>query len=82
MEESIETKEQKARKDWKFERAVVLTRTTPDGKTQYRISPRELMHEKDVPMGGFYSNWCNTAERAWHAAMCRRWCKTYSRDFW
>lgn len=79
MSESSETNEQEARKDWKFERAVVLTRTTSDGKTQYRISPRELVYESDVPMGGFLSNWCNSPGRAWHAAVCGQWHNTYSR---
>ena len=72
--------EEEARKDWKFKDAVVLTRTV-GGKTQYRISPRELRSEGDVPDGGFMSNWCSTADRAWHAAMCRRWNKVYSSDF-
>lgn len=76
------TNEEQARKDWMFQTAVVLTKTTADGKTKYRISPRELRYEGDVPHRGFMSNWCDTAERAWHAAMCRRWHKTYDRMDW
>lgn len=75
------TSEEQARKDWKLKKAVVLTRTI-DGKTQYRISPRELQYDGDVPAGGFFSNWCSTPERAWDAAMCRRWHKTYDRMDW
>ena len=72
--------EERARQDWKFHKAVVIKRIATNGKFQYRISPRELNGEKDVPMGGFYSNWCSTEERAWKAALCRRWHKIYSVD--
>jgi len=74
------TREQEARAfDWKLRDAVLITRTLPNGKVQYRISPKPRF-EGDVPHA-YYSNWCSTEERAWHAAICRRWNRIYSSDF-
>jgi len=67
--------------DWKLRTAVVLTRTLPDGRTQYRVSPHAITRDGQVPPGGFLSNWCSTEERAWHAAVCRRSHQVYSSDF-
>jgi hypothetical protein len=67
--------------DWKLKTAVVLKKQMPDGTFRYRISPRELRFEGDIPQGGFLSNLCKTEERAWHAAECCRWNKIYSSDF-
>jgi len=67
--------------NWRLEKAVVLKKQMPDGSLRFRISPRELRFDGDVPEGGFLSNWCRTEERAWHAAKCRSWHKTYSSDF-
>lgn len=66
---------------WKLKDAVVLTKQMPDGSLRYRISPRPLRFEGDVPHGGFLSSWCKSEERAWHAAECRCWHKVYSSDF-
>ncbi len=60
--------------------AVVLKKII-NGKMRFRISPRELYYEGDVPTGGFYSNWCGSEERAWHAAKCRESYRIYSSDF-
>jgi hypothetical protein len=67
--------------NYQLKTAVVLTRIK-DGKTQYRISPRELFNEKDVPLGGFFSNWCSSEERAWKAALSRTTNKSLQRESW
>jgi hypothetical protein len=66
--------------NWRRE-ACVITRVV-NNRTQYRISPRPLHTPDDVPQGGFLSNWCFTEERAWEAAIHRRWHKVYDRESW
>jgi hypothetical protein len=67
--------------DWKLSNAVVITKQK-DGKTLYRISPRVLNYDGDVPNGGFLSNWCTTEERAWRAAEHRRSSQINSVESW
>jgi hypothetical protein len=73
------TNKERCLEDWKFRTAVVLTRML-NNRMQYRISPHPVT-EGQVPRGGYMSNWCYTEERAWHAALCRRWTKVWSSDF-
>jgi hypothetical protein len=67
-------------KDWKLTSAIVLTRQS-NGRIQYRISPRELRYEGEVPEGGFLSNWCRSPEQAWQAAHRRRSHQICNSDF-
>jgi hypothetical protein len=57
--------------------AVIITRVV-GGKTQYRVSPGPL-RDDDIPARGYLSDWCASEARAWHAAACRLWNRTYDK---